>query len=64
MVQWVKHLTFDLASGHDLRVSELELCADSSDPAWDSLSLSAPTLLLLMHALNLSLSLSIIIKKR
>ena len=38
----VKHLTFDLSSGHDLTVPEIEpcirLCADSTEPAWDSLS--------------------------
>ena len=53
MAQSVKHLTLDLSSGHDLIVRGIEphvgLCADSSEPAWDSLSLSAP-------ALSLSLS--------
>ena len=44
MAQSVKHLTLDFGSGHDLTVPEIEpcirLCADSSEPAWDSLSLS------------------------
>ena len=38
----VKRLTLDFGSGHDLTVHELEshvgLCADSVEPAWDSLS--------------------------
>ena len=56
MAQLVKHLT----SGHDLMVHEFEpqvkLCADSVEPALDSVSpsLSAPSPL----ALSLSLSLS------
>ena len=41
MVWLIKHLTFDLGSGHDLVVCEFELrmglCADSVGPAWDSL---------------------------
>ena len=46
--QLVKHLTLDLGSGHELTVRELAprvgLCADSAEPAWDSLLplLSAP----------------------
>ena len=44
MVQSVKHLTFGFDSGHDLTVREFEphvgLCADSVEPAWDSVSLS------------------------
>ena len=58
MVQSVKHLALDFSSGHDLTVCEFEphmgLCADSSEPAWDSLSpsLSAPP------PLTLSISLS------
>ena len=61
MVQSFKRLTLDLGSGHDLTVREFEpyigLCTDSAEPAWLlgilslslplSLSLSAPTLLLL-----------------
>ena len=46
VAQSVKHPTLDFGSGYDLMVREfephLELCADSVDPAWDSLSLSAP----------------------
>ena len=50
MAQLAKHLTFDFGSGRDLRVLEFGpregLCADSMEPAWDSLSpsLSAPPL--------------------
>ena len=43
VAQSVKHLTLDFASGHDLTVLEFEpyfgLCADSTECAWDSLSL-------------------------
>ena len=39
----VKRQTLDFGSGHDLTVCEIEphigLCADSVEPAWDSLSL-------------------------
>ena len=39
-----KRLTLDLSSGHDLTVCEFEprvgLCADSVEPAWDSVSSS------------------------
>ena len=48
MAQSVKHLTLGFSSGHDLIVHEFEpcisLCADSVEPAWDSLapSLSLP----------------------
>ena len=60
MAQSVKHPTLDFGSGHDLMVLEFKpcigLCADSTEAAWDSvsLSLSAPSPL----ALSLSLSLS------
>ena len=56
--QSVKHATLDFGSGHDLTVCGIEprvvLCANSEEPAWDSLSpsLSART------PLTLSLSLS------
>ena len=44
MAQSVKHPTLDLGSGHDLTVHgiepRVELCADSMDLAWDSLSAS------------------------
>ena len=40
--QWVKRLALDLGSRHDLMVHEFKLrvglCADSTEPAWDSLS--------------------------
>ena len=42
VAQSVKRLTLDFSSGHDLTISEFEpcvgLCADSAEPAWDSLS--------------------------
>ena len=53
MAQSVKRLTLDFDSGHDLMVCEIELgiwlCADSMEPAWDSLSpsFSAPPPLML-----------------
>ena len=44
MAQPVEGLTLDFGSGHDLLVrafgSHIGLCADSTEPAWDSLSLS------------------------
>ena len=44
MAQSVKRPTLAFGSGHDLTVCEFEhrvgLCAESMDPAWDSLSLS------------------------
>ena len=51
--QSLKHLTLDFGSGHDLTVRGMDprvgLCADGTQPAWDSLSpsLSAPPLLAL-----------------
>ena len=46
MAQWVKNLSLDISSGHGLTIYELELqlglCADSVEPAWDSLSPSLP----------------------
>ena len=48
MAQVVKHPTTDFGSGHDLMVHEIEphirLCADSAEPAWDSLSPSLSAL--------------------
>ena len=38
MAQSVKRLTLDFGSGHDLAVHELEPCADSTKPTWDSLT--------------------------
>ena len=44
MAQSVKQPTLDFGSGCDLMVREIEphvgLCANSVEPAWDSLSLS------------------------
>ena len=49
MAQSVKHPTLGFGLGHDLVVREFEsrirLCADSVEPAWDSLS-PFPSLLL------------------
>ena len=60
MAQSVKHLTLDFGSGHHLMVHEFKShtghLADSSEPAWDSLSL--PPSLPLSHAHVVSLSLS------
>ena len=56
MAQSVKRPTLDIGSGHDLTdlgfESHVQLCADSRDPAWDSLSLS---LSLSLPTLSLSL---------
>ena len=42
MAQLVKCLSLDFSSGHDLTVHKIEPCirlhADSTEPAWDSLS--------------------------
>ena len=44
VVQSVKHPTLDFDSGHGLMVCEIKphigLCADSAEPAWDSVSFS------------------------
>ena len=44
--QSVKYLTLELGADHDLMVHGTEpgmgLCADSTEPAWDSLPLSLP----------------------
>ena len=57
--QAVTRLTLDFGSGHDLVVRGFKprvgLCIGSSEPAWDSLSLS----LLLSSSLSLSLSLKL-----
>ena len=51
-----KHLTLDFGSGHDLMVCEFEphigLCADSEEPARDSLSPSLSALPLLSFSQN------------
>ena len=53
-----KHLTLDFGSGHDLSVLGIEpsvgLCADSAEPAWDSLSPLCPSPL--THTLSLKLT--------
>ena len=57
-----KCLSPDLSLGHDLMVREIEpcigLCADSMEPAWDSLPFfaSPPLPPPAPHALSLSLS--------
>ena len=52
----VKCLTLDFGSGHDFMVHGIEpcdrLCAHSVEPAWDSLSPSAPLLLALALSQN------------
>ena len=65
MAQSIECLTLGLGSGHDLPVREFKpcvrFCADSVEPAWDSLppSFSLP----LPCFLSLSLSLSLKINK-
>ena len=60
--QTVKHVTLDFGSGHDLEVREfepcIELCADSAEPDWDSLSpsLFAPPVLVLSLSVSLSVN--------
>ena len=63
MAQSVEHPTLDFGSGHDLMVhgteSPVGLCADSMEPAWDSLSLLlSPNPPLHVHTHMPSLSLS------
>ena len=63
MAQLVKHQTLDFGSGHDLTVCGIKLCigfcADSVEPAWDSLlSLPLPDHVHI-HILSLSPSLSL-----
>ena len=57
MTQSVKRPTLDFGSGHDLTVSEFEprirLCADNVEPAWDSLSPSLSSTLLLSLSFSL-----------
>ena len=59
----VKRLTLAFGSGHDLTVCEFELpiglCADSPEPAWDSLSLCLSLCLFSAHARGFSVSLSL-----
>ena len=58
MAQLVKYLTLELSSGHDLMLRDIKpcigLCADSVEPAGDSLSLSVGSCP--AYALSLSLS--------
>ena len=60
MAQSLTHLTLGFGLGHDLMVCDFEphirLCVDSTEPAWDSLSL--PLFLPLPCSCSLSLSLS------
>ena len=64
MAQSVKCPTLDFSSGHGIMVCESEfrvkLCADSEEPAWDSLTLSvsAPPPLTSPCTSNLSLPVS------
>ena len=59
VAQSVKHPTLDFGSGHDFTIRgfkpHIGLCADTVEPAWDSLSLSpslsAPPLLTCSHTL-------------
>ena len=63
MAQSLKCLSLDFGSDHDLTVREFEphggLCADSWQPAWDSLSPSLSALTPLSHTRTCSLSLSL-----
>ena len=60
VAQSVKCLTLDFRFGHDLMVLEIKpcvgLCADSTEPAWDSLlSLSVSDSLLSVPLVSLSI---------
>ena len=60
VVQLIKHLALGFSLSHDLTVCEFEphirLCADCTEPAWDSLtpSLSAPPLPTLSLSLKIN----------
>ena len=58
MAQLVKHPALDFSAGHDLMVREMEpcvgLCAKSMEPAWDSLFLSLPPLLVFSLSLKIN----------
>ena len=60
MAQSVKLSTLDFGSGHDLTVHEIEphigLRADSTEPAWDSLSPSLSSPPLMTHTCSLARS--------
>ena len=69
MAQLVKHTTLDFGSGHDHMVHGFEpcirLCAESTDPAWNSLSpLSLPLPYLLSFRLSKSMNRYLKKKKR
>ena len=55
MAKLVKCLTFDVGSGHDLTVCEIEACVGTK-PTWDSLSLSLSLSLTLPLVCSFSLS--------
>ena len=58
VAQSVKHPTLDLSSGRDLTARGFEpliwLCADSAEPAWNSLSLPLSASSPLTHTFSLS----------
>ena len=58
MAQSVERPTLDFRSGRDLMVGEIEprvrLCADSVEPPWDSLPLSAFPPCVHMHSLKIN----------
>ena len=60
VAQFAKHLILDFGSGHDLIVwgigPRVVLCADSAQPAWDSLSPCLSASPPFVHAFSLSLS--------
>ena len=60
MAQSVMPLTLELGSGPDLTVCGTEphtgLCADSAEPAWDSIPLSAPPLFTCTVSLSLKIN--------
>ena len=59
---WLKCLTLDFGSSHDLVIHEIKPCIGSTEPAWDSLSLPHSLPIPCVHALSLSLSLSLSLK--
>ena len=67
MAQSLKPRTLDFSSGHDFTVHEFEphigLCADSAQPAWDSLSLFLSLSLPFPHSCSLSKIKEINLKK-
>ena len=59
VAQLAKCLTLALGSGHDLMVCDFELCDDSMETAWDSLSPFFSLPLPHLHVCSLYLSLKI-----